>query len=136
MERAEALDRLESARVGRFASVGPDGRPHVVAVTFAVTDGAVVHMIDDKPKTTRRLQRLKNVETRPEACLLVDFYDEDWSALWWVRVEGKVSIESEGSRWERARAALGDKYTQYRDSPPTGQAIFLSIDRVTHWAGS
>ncbi|HVR79760.1 MAG TPA: TIGR03668 family PPOX class F420-dependent oxidoreductase [Acidimicrobiia bacterium] len=136
MDRAEALDRLERARVGRFASVVPDGRPHVVAVTFAVTDGTVVHMIDHKPKTTRNLQRLRNVETTPEACLLVDGYDEDWSALWWVRVDGMASVETEGGRWETARAALAAKYHQYRDAPPTGPALFLSMDRVTHWASS
>jgi PPOX class probable F420-dependent enzyme len=136
MDRAEALDRLDGARVGRFASVVPDGRPHVVAVTFAVTDGTVVHMIDHKPKTTRNLQRLRNVETTPEACLLVDRYDEDWSALWWVRVDGMASVEREGGRWEKARTALAAKYHQYRDAPPTGPAIFLSMDRVTHWASS
>ena len=136
MDRAEALDRLDGARVGRFASVVPDGRPHVVAVTFAVTDGTVVHMIDHKPKTTQNLQRLRNVEATPEACLLVDGYDEDWSALWWVRVDGLASVAKEGGRWERARAALAAKYHQYRDTPPTGPAIFLSMDRVTHWASS
>lgn len=136
MDRAEALDRLNGARVGRFASVVPDGRPHVVPVTFAVTDGTVVHMIDHKPKTTTSLQRLTNVETTPEACLLVDAYDEDWSALWWVRVDGAVSVERGGSRWEGARAALAAKYHQYRDAPPAGPAIFLSMDRVTHWASS
>ena len=36
MDRAEALERLASARVGRFASITPQGRPHVVAVTFVV----------------------------------------------------------------------------------------------------
>jgi PPOX class probable F420-dependent enzyme len=136
MDRAEALDRLDGARVGRFASVVPDGRPHVVAVTFAVTDGTVVHMIDHKPKTTQNLQRLRNVEATPEACLLVDGYDEDWSALWWVRVDGRVIVESEGGRWETARAVLAAKYHQYRDAPPTGPALFLSMDRVTHWASS
>ena len=136
MDRAEALNRLQAARVGRFASVVPDGRPHVVAVTFAVTDDEVVHMIDHKPKTTRSLQRLRNVETTPDACLLVDSYDEDWSALWWVRVDGRVQVEREGGRWERALAALALKYHQYRETPPNGPAIFLSMDRVTYWASS
>jgi len=136
MDRAEALDRLASAPVGRFASITPDGRPHLVAVTFVVSDGSVVHLIDNKPKTTSRLQRLRNVERTPRACLLVDNYDEDWSALWWVRVDGGTSVETEGEKWEMARASLAKKYPQYRESPPTGHAIFLSIDRVTHWEGS
>ncbi|MGH8913740.1 MAG: TIGR03668 family PPOX class F420-dependent oxidoreductase [Acidimicrobiia bacterium] len=135
MDRAEALDRLTSARVGRFASVTGDGRPHLVAVTFAVVDDSVVHMIDDKPKTTSRLQRLKNVEQRPRASLLVDHYEDDWSALWWIRVDGRTSVETEGEAWERARVALGEKYPRYRISPPAGPAIFLALDRITHWEG-
>jgi PPOX class probable F420-dependent enzyme len=136
MERAEALDRLSSARVARLATITPDGGPHLVAITFAVVGDAVVHMIDDKPKTTRRLQRLANVEATPRASLLVDGYDEDWSKLWWVRVDGGVSIASGGDIWESARSSLSEKYPQYRRSPPGGPAIFLAIDRVTHWEGS
>ncbi|HEX5695329.1 MAG TPA: TIGR03668 family PPOX class F420-dependent oxidoreductase [Acidimicrobiia bacterium] len=136
MERAEALDRLSSARVARLATITPDGRPHLVAITFAVLGDAVVHMIDDKPKTTPRLQRLVNVEATPRASLLVDSYDEDWSKLWWVRVDGEVSIARSGALWESARSSLGEKYPQYRSSPPGGPAIFLAIDHVTHWEGS
>ena len=58
MDDAEALQRLAAARVGRFASITPDGRPHVVVVTFTVIGLNVVHMIDEKPKTTHHLQRL------------------------------------------------------------------------------
>jgi PPOX class probable F420-dependent enzyme len=136
MERAEALDRLSSARVAHLATITPDGKPHLVVITFAVVGDAVAHMIDDKPKTTRRLQRLANVEATPRASLLVDGYDEDWSKLWWVRVDGGVSIASSGDLWESARSSLGEKYPQYRGSPPGGPAIFLAIDRVTHWEGS
>lgn len=136
MDLTEALDRLASAPVGRFASITPDGRPHLVAVTFAVSDDVLVHMIDNKPKMTRRLQRLKNVEMTPQASLLIDNYDDDWSALWWVRVDGAASVVAEGMQWEKARAALVEKYPQYRESPPVGPAIFLSIDRVTHWESS
>ena len=133
MERAEALVRLGAARVGRFASLGREGRPHVVPVTFAVLDEFVVHMIDDKPKTTGRLQRLRNVEANPLASLLVDHYDEDWSKLWWIRVDGDVTIETGGELWERARSALATKYGRYRESPPQGPAICLAMKKLTYW---
>jgi PPOX class probable F420-dependent enzyme len=133
MDDAEALQRLAAARVGRFASITPDGRPHVVVVTFAVIGLNVVHMIDEKPKTTHQLQRLQNVETLPVAAMLVDHYDEDWHQLWWVRVDGEVVIEKDGGNWWEARSRLKGKYRQYRNAPPSGPAIFLSIDRVTHW---
>jgi len=133
MNRAEALERLQSARVGRFASITPDGRPHVVVVTFAVIGLSVVHMVDEKPKTTHQLQRLQNVETLPVASLLVDYYEEDWNQLWWVRVDGEVTIEKDGGNWWEARSRLKGKYRQYRNTPPSGPAIFLAIDRLTHW---
>lgn len=133
MNRAEALERLGSAQVGHFASITPDGRPHLVVVTFAVIGFNVVHMIDEKPKTTRNLQRLQNVETLPIASMLVDRYDEDRKQLWWVRADGEVTIEKDGDLWWEARSRLKAKYRQYRNSPPTGPAIFLSIDRLTAW---
>jgi PPOX class probable F420-dependent enzyme len=136
MDRAEALERLTAARVGRFATITPDGLPHVVAVTFVVIGLNVVHMIDEKPKITQRLQRLRNVEATPTASLLVDHYDEDWGALWWVRVDGEVTVEKDTGNWWEARARLKGKYRQYRNSPPTGPAIFLSIDRLSYWEGS
>jgi PPOX class probable F420-dependent enzyme len=133
VERTEALRRLGAARVGRFASLGPRGAPHIVPVTFAIVDRFVVHMVDYKPKTTTRLQRLKNIEAAPTASLLVDHYDEDWSNLWWVRVDGAVVVEADGDRWERARSALAAKYSRYREMPPNGPAICLAMDKVTYW---
>jgi PPOX class probable F420-dependent enzyme len=136
MEQTDALDRLGAARVGRFASLTPDGRPHIVAVTFAIVDGALVHMVDHKPKTTSHLQRLRNIEGSPWASLLVDHYTDDWAGLWWIRVDGGATIETAGERWDKARSALAAKYDQYVERPPEGGAIFLAMDRVTHWEGS
>jgi PPOX class probable F420-dependent enzyme len=136
VDRAEALERLAAARVGRFVSITPEGLPHVVAITFVVIGLNVVHMIDEKPKTTPRLQRLQNVETLPIASVLVDHYEEDWHRLWWVRADGEVTIEKDGDNWWEARSRLKAKYRQYRNSPPSGPAIFLAIDRLTHWEGS
>ncbi len=72
MDRAESLDRLAAARSGHLATVRPDGSPHVVVVTFALIDGFAVTAIDHKPKSTRRLQRIANIEANPVASLLVD----------------------------------------------------------------
>jgi PPOX class probable F420-dependent enzyme len=93
-------------------------------------------MIDEKPKTTPRLQRLINVETTPTASLLVDHYDEDWASLWWVRVDGEVTVEKDTGNWWEAHTRLKAKYRQYRNHPPSGPAIFLSIDHLTYWEGS
>ena len=136
MDRTEALMLLADARVGHLATLRPDDRPHVVAVTYALMGNLVVTMVDHKPKTTQRLQRLVNIESNPAVSLLTDRYSEDWKNLWWVRVDGKAAIHSKGTIWEQASAALVAKYPQYSKKPPQGPAVAISIDRVTSWAAS
>lgn len=134
---AESLDRLATARSGHLATVRPDGKPHVVVVTFALIDGYAVTAIDHKPKTTTRLQRLTNIEANPVASLLVDHYDDDdWTNLWWVRVDGEASIHHDGTIREHAIEALTIKYTQYEEQPPEGPVIAISLEGISSWASS
>ncbi|HUG09252.1 MAG TPA: TIGR03668 family PPOX class F420-dependent oxidoreductase [Acidimicrobiia bacterium] len=134
MDEAEARTRLEAARVGHLATVRPDGGPHVVPVTFAVVGNVVLTMVDHKPKTTTRLQRLANIETYPSASLLIDHWSEDWTRLLWVRVDGAASIHADDPVWSDGRAALAVKYHQYGGRPPEGPAIAISIDRISGWS--
>lgn len=133
MDRAESLIRLAGARSGHLATVRPDGGAHVVVVTFAVSGGSIVTAIDHKPKTTTRLQRLINIEANTTVSFLVDDYDEDWSRLWWVRVDGPATIHDSGAIRETGITALSAKYPQYADRPPQGPLIAISPDRVTGW---
>ena len=48
--------------------------------------------VDAKPKSTRRLARLTNITGNPAVSVLVDHYQEDWSALWWVRADGTAEV--------------------------------------------
>ena len=136
MRESEALDRVAAAPVGRLATISPAGRPHLVPVTFALVERAVVHMVDDKPKTTTELRRIANIEANPATALIVDEYSGDWDKLWWVRIDGESHVATSGSEWRDARAALIAKYAQYAERPPTGQAIFTSIDSITSWSST
>jgi len=136
VDRAEALIRLAQARSGHLGTVRPDGRPHVVVVTFAAVGEDVVTAIDHKPKRSERLQRLVNIESNRWASLLVDHYDEDWHRLWWVRLDGPASIHHTGELWSDAVDALVAKYAQYQDQPPGGPVIAVAQDRVTWWDGT
>jgi len=107
--------------------------PHVVVVTFALVASHVVTAIDHKPKSTTRLQRLANVEANRRGSLLVDHYDEDWSRLWWVRIDGAASVHHGDGIHESAIAALVAKYTQYSDRAPEGPVIAISQDHITSW---
>ena len=124
--------RVAEAEVGRLATVTADRRPHLVPCCFAVHGERVYSAVDHKPKSTRQLQRLTNLRGNPNAALLVDHYADDWSTLWWVRVDGTGRVLEAGSELERAIALLVVKYGQYRHDPPAGPVIAIDI---TTWRG-
>lgn len=126
--------RVTRAPVARLATIHPRGRPHVVPITFAAAGDTIVTAVDDKPKTTTDLQRLKNIEANPAASVLIDHYEEDWSRLWWVRGDGTAQIVSGGAAWEQAVERLTLKYPPYRDRAPRGPVIVVTIDRWASWS--
>ena len=123
----------EAARVARLATVGLDGRPHVVPICFALDGDTLYTAVDSKPKSTRRLQRLGNLRANPNAALLVDYYDDDWSSLWWIRADGSGRILEDAPEVDRAIALLVAKYRQYREHPPAGPVIALDIVAWRGW---
>lgn len=133
LDEEEALARFRAARVARLATVSAAGVPHLVPVTFAAWATTVVIAIDHKPKTTLNLKRLRNIRATGRVSLLVDEYDEDWSRLWWVRVDGTAEVvETEPARSELV-TRLRAKYVQYQDNPPEGPVIRVSVDTVSGW---
>ncbi len=126
--------RVSEAPVARLATVRPDGHPQVVPITYAIDGDTIVTAVDHKPKTTIRLQRVKNIEAHPEVSLVVDNYEDYWSRLWWVRADGSASILNEGAGRERAVQRLVDKYDGYRDQPPRGPLIIVAVERWTSWS--
>ncbi|HEY7263594.1 MAG TPA: TIGR03668 family PPOX class F420-dependent oxidoreductase [Trebonia sp.] len=133
---AEARARFSAARVARLATTGSDGQPHVVPITFAMDGDRICTAVDHKPKTTRNLRRLRNIEENPRVALLTDDYAEDWAALWWVRVDGRASIITEAASVDHHLDLLAGRYEQYRQVRPAGPVIVIEAVRWTGWAGS
>lgn len=125
--------RFAQAPVARLATVAPDGRPHLVPVVFAVDHEVVYTAVDAKPKTTLRLRRLANIEGNPRVSLLVDHYAEDWTQLWWVRVDGVAAIHHDGDAMSAGRDLLRVKYEQYQSVPLNGPVIAVAIRRWSSW---
>jgi PPOX class probable F420-dependent enzyme len=121
--------------VARLATVTPDGIPHLVPVVFAVdpSAGAVYTAVDAKPKTTQRLRRLANIENNPQASLLVDRYSDDWTQLWWVRVDGIATIHRDGEQMQTGYRLLHAKYAQYQTVPLNGPVIAVAVQRWSSW---
>ena len=130
---------VTEAPVARLATTRPDGRPHVVPVTFALLAGAyadtLVTAVDAKPKRTTDLQRLRNVAANPAVSLLVDHYDGDWTRLWWVRLDGTARVVVEGPERGDLLEHLVAKYEQYRDLPPEGPVVVIEVSTVVSWRG-
>ena len=127
---------VRAARIGRLATVSEQGRPHVVPICFALHGEVVYSAIDHKAKRTTRLRRIVNIEATSSACLLVDGYDEDWSKLWWVRLDGPGRVVTDYAEAERAISHLVDKYPQYRERRPQGPVLALDISRWTGWSAA
>ena len=133
-----ARARFTSARVARLGTVDDQGRPHLVPVTFAVRGDTIVTAVDHKPKQTTDLKRLRNITANPNVSLLADRYAEDWTRLWWVRVDGTARVvEPPGDGFPAdAVSWLRAKYDQYRDTPPAGPVIRIDATAWTGWQWS
>jgi PPOX class probable F420-dependent enzyme len=140
MTAAEARARLAGARVAHLATVGADGRPHVVPCTFALLDDAtIVSAVDHKPKRTTALRRLANIEANAQVAVLADHYDDDWDRLWWARADGTARVVAPAAEPElRAAAlrALTARYAPYRERPPEGALIVIAVGRWSGWSAA
>jgi PPOX class probable F420-dependent enzyme len=133
----EARRRFAAARVARLATADAAGRPHVVPVVFALDGDTVLSAVDHKPKRTMALRRLANVGENPAVALLVDHYDENWSALWWVRADGAGRVLEPGEPAARdAVALLCDRYAQYAERPPAGPVLAVGVTRWSGWSAT
>jgi PPOX class probable F420-dependent enzyme len=125
------------ARVARLATLRADGTARLVPITFVLLDGLVCSAVDEvKPKRSTRLARLADVRRDPRAAVLVDHYAEDWTQLWWVRIDGTAAVHEAGELADRARTALAAKYPPYAAPPPGGPVLVLTPNRWSGWQGS
>lgn len=132
-ERAFVL----SQRVARLATSDVNGRPHVVPVCFAFDGERYFIALDEKPKRVApsALRRVRNITANPRVSLLFDHYEEDWTQLGFVRVDGRAEIDAAGARRHLAALLLlRERYSPYRamdlESRPL---IVVSPEHVSSW---
>jgi PPOX class probable F420-dependent enzyme len=128
--------RFGEARVAHLATITGDDKPHLVPCCFVLDGAAVYSAVDAKPKSTLALRRLDNIAAHAVASVLVDHYDEDWSQLWWVRVDGWARLVVNEPERHRVLALLEAKYEQYRRQPPPGPIIALDITAWRFWSAA
>jgi len=136
VEREEIDRRLREARRAVLGTAGRDGRPHLVPIVFAYWEGRLYSAVDRKPKTTLRLRRLENIRANPAVSALVDCYRDDWTRLWWIRVDGRARILEWTETPAGARRALLEKYPAYAAAPPPGPVLEITAERVASWSAA
>jgi PPOX class probable F420-dependent enzyme len=121
---------VAEARRAVLATTDAEGRAHAVPVCFAVRSDEIVSALDHKPKSGRKLARLRHIEATGRATVLVDRWSEDWERLGWVMARGSARIDAPGT----ADGPLAARYQQYRAQPPRGPVIALRPEHVLWWA--
>lgn len=104
-------------RVARLATADAEGNPHVIPVCYAFDGSRFYTPLDEKPKRVAesKLRRVRNIVARPEVALVIDQYDDDWSRLGYVLVQGRAELlEPENTLHIRAIELLRERYFQYR----------------------
>jgi PPOX class probable F420-dependent enzyme len=108
---------VTAQRVARLATADAEGNPHVIPVCYAFDGLRFYTPLDEKPKRVveSKLRRVRNIVERPEVALVIDQYDDDWSRLGYVLVQGRAELlEPENTLHTRALELLRERYWQYR----------------------
>ena len=134
---------LAGARRAVLATIAPDGHPRLVPVCFVVdpVHPVVYTPLDDKPKSVddpTALARVRDIAADERAALLVDRWDEDWTRLAWLRLDGRAALLAPDAPGHQAIvAALRARYPQYAthrlDDRPL---IAITVDRATRWGAA
>jgi len=136
VETSDLRALFASSPVARLSTVRRDGAPHVVPMVFALVGDTVYSAVDAKPKASRDLQRLANIRAEPRCALLVDHYEDDWGRLWWVRADGRGDVVDEPSGAHPGIQALVHRFLQYRDDPPAGPLLVITVERWSGWTST
>jgi PPOX class probable F420-dependent enzyme len=105
-----------------------------VVVTFVVEGDAIYTAVDQKPKSGVNLKRLRNVGENPQVTMLADHYSDDWETLWWVRADGRAAILADQRQMAAPLRLLANRYPQYRQAPPNGPVLAVTVERWSGWA--
>jgi PPOX class probable F420-dependent enzyme len=133
---SDALARFTANDHGVLCTLHAERGIDAVPVVYVADDDGYVGVPVDrvKPKSSLRLQRIRNLEADPRATLLVEHWDRhDWSKLWWVRAELQWQGDDVADREESLATELASRYPQYHDRP-FERVLVLQVVTVSGWA--
>jgi PPOX class probable F420-dependent enzyme len=135
-----SVDLVDRARVAHLATADQYARPHTIPIVFVWGDGRIYFPLDRKPKRAddwHMLRRVRNIETNGRVSIVVDTYDEDWSKLAWVLLEGIATILESGPERDTAATELAAKYPQYQGGGLDGRPVVrVAIEHAIEWSAA
>lgn len=120
---------ISDARRAVMTTLGADGSPHAVPISYALRGGSFITPIDHKPKKGVKLARVKNIERDSRVTLLIDRWDEDWTRLYWIMVKGRAHLEP----GPLISPELVDRYEQFRGQEEDA-LIVIEPQRILWWS--
>lgn len=128
---------INRQRVARLATSDAAGHPTAIPVCYACDGEHFFIALDEKPKSVdaRKLKRVRNIEARHEASLLIDHYSDDWSQLAYVLIYGQAEVISPTHPLHsHALALVRERYIQYRAMQlETLPVIVITPQRINAW---
>ena len=109
---------VAAERVARLATVDRNGRPHIVPICFVLDGETLYTAVDEKPKRTRRLKRLENIEANPHVALSISDPDDPYRYLEVRGVVEEIVPDPTGAFYLH----LNDRYTGPLTEPPVDKA--------------
>lgn len=94
---------LERSRTATLATIGADGRPHLVAMWYALIDGEVWF------ETKSRSQKAVNVRRDPRVTVLVED-GETYDSLRGVSIDGTVEVVEDPDRLWQVGVGVWERY--------------------------
>jgi nitroimidazol reductase NimA-like FMN-containing flavoprotein (pyridoxamine 5'-phosphate oxidase superfamily) len=116
-------DFVETARVARLATLGPNGQPHCVPICPLLLDGRLY------VGTDADTAKVRHVQARPRVALVFDDYTDDWAHLRGVMVEGEARVVR-GRLFRSVRAKLYRKFLQYEAQAPLSDRDAVALEII------
>ncbi|WP_280429553.1 pyridoxamine 5'-phosphate oxidase family protein [Nocardia brasiliensis] len=104
MSETEITEFLQRSRIATLATLGPDGRPHLTAMWYALLDGEIWF------ETKTKSQKAVNLRRDPRITCMVEA-GQTYDQLRGVAVEGRAEIIDDPDRLFAVGVSVWERYT-------------------------
>lgn len=135
MTDAEVRDYIARSRTATLATIGAHGRPHLVAMWYAVLDGEIWF------ETKTRSQKAVNLRRDPRVTVVVED-GETYDSLRGVSIDGTAEIVDDPEQlwavgvsvWERYNGPYSEEVKPFVEFMLNKRvAVRVDVERVRSW---